>query len=78
VTFGYYFFIYSDIKTNVVILRMGSHDTWDSINPTSAVPFQVWQKVYYFLKCQNFKKLKSLLVEFFKNYYLLMPKFHKI
>jgi hypothetical protein len=35
-------------------------------------------KIYYFLKCQNFRKLRSLPAEFLKNYCLWMLKFYKI
>jgi hypothetical protein len=42
------------------------------------VPFQVRQKLYYFLKCHKSRKLRSFLADFFKNYYLLMLKFHRI
>jgi len=45
----------------------------------STIPaFQVCQKLYYFLKCQNFRKLRSLAAEFFLNYCLWMLKFYRI
>jgi hypothetical protein len=33
------------------------------------VPFQVWQNLDYFFKCQIKKKLKSLFALFFNNYF---------
>ncbi len=46
-----------------------------SANLTIILPFQVGQKIYYFLNCQNFRKLRSIHAEKFLNYYyLLMPK----
>jgi hypothetical protein len=46
--------------------------------PSTIPAFQVWQKLDYFLKCQNFRKLRSLPAEFFKNYCLWMLKFYRI
>jgi hypothetical protein len=45
---------------------------WNTI-----IPFQVWHKLLFF-KCQNFRKLRSLPIDFLKNYCLLKPKFHRI
>jgi hypothetical protein len=42
---------------------------------TTLVPFHVQQKLHYFSKCQNLRKLKSLPTEFLKKYCLLKPKF---
>jgi hypothetical protein len=41
-----------------------------NFHATTVVPFQVWQKSYKFLKCQNFRKLRFLLAENFENYCL--------
>jgi len=46
--------------------------------PSTIPASQVWQNLYYFLKCQNFRELRSLPAEFFKNYCLWMPKFYRI
>jgi hypothetical protein len=40
---------------------------------TTIEPFQVWHKFLFFFTYQNFKKLRSLPIEFFFNYLLLKP-----
>lgn len=42
------------------------------------VPFHVQHKLNYFFECQNFRKLRSFLADFLKNYCLLKLKFHRI
>lgn len=46
--------------------------------PTTIVPFHLQQEIHCFFKCQNFRKLMYLFTNFFKNYCLLMQKFHRI
>ncbi len=46
--------------------------------PSTIPAFQIRQKLYYFLKCQNFRKLRSLPAKFLKNYCLWMLKFYRM
>jgi hypothetical protein len=41
------------------------------------VPFKVQKKLHYFFKYQKKLKLKSLPIENFKNYYLLVSKLYR-